>query len=281
MVDATDHFLYALDHTTYARRHYLSQLLREQTGSVVQYGLLKGYVFGVSLWAEAAVGTYLLGTYEAQICAILDGLKSPRKVLIDIGAADGLYGVGLVAVGAFCRSLCFEANERFRDNLRQAAAAAGVSAQISIHGTAQLDTIQRAVVESGVDPANAVVICDIEGGEFELFDEALLNFLSGAHVIIETHDFLYKGELSPASALADLKQRASAHFNVHEVKDGMRYLRDVPLLEGWSDADTWTMCMEGRKRMMTWLYLTPKSEPPLTDEAVDAIIYRYQKQMFA
>lgn len=74
--------------------------------------------------------------------------------------------------------------------------------------------------------------------------------------------------------------RASAYFNVHELKDGLRYLRGIPLLEGWSDADTWTVCMEGRKRMMTWLYLTPKSTPALTDEAVDSIIYRYQKQMF-
>jgi len=70
VVDANDHFFYALDHTTYARRHYLSQLLRERTGSIVQHGVLKGYAIGASLWAEAAVGSYLLGSYEAQVCAI-------------------------------------------------------------------------------------------------------------------------------------------------------------------------------------------------------------------
>ena len=67
--------------------------------------------------------------------------------------------------------------------------------RVAIHGTAQPGTIQRAMAEAAIDPAGAVVICDIEGGEFELFDDALLLFLTDANLIIETHEFLYKGEV--------------------------------------------------------------------------------------
>lgn len=78
------------------RLHYLSQLLREQTGSIVQYGILRGFPIGFSHWAEVAVGGYLLGTYEIAVCAILEALGSPDKVLVDLGAADGIFGIGLV-----------------------------------------------------------------------------------------------------------------------------------------------------------------------------------------
>lgn len=38
------------------RLHYLTQLLREQTGSIVQYGILRGFSIGIGDWAEVGVG---------------------------------------------------------------------------------------------------------------------------------------------------------------------------------------------------------------------------------
>lgn len=280
MVDAVEQLLYASRHATFAKRHYLTQCLREKTGSVVQHGILQGYRIGPSHWAEAAAGAYLLGTYEAQVCAILDMLKSPEKVLIDIGAADGLYGVGLVAVGAFGRSLCFEAHETRQRNLGELGARLDLADRIAVYGAAEASTIRDAIADHRVDTRNAVVVCDIEGGEFDLFDTELLELLSDCHLIIETHDFLLKEEERPGTALQDLRQRAERFFNVYEVKDGLRYVRDIPLLAEWSDADTWMMCMEGRKRMMTWLYLAPKRETVIPQERIDLLIYEYQKRMF-
>jgi hypothetical protein len=280
MADGREHFLYASRQVIYVTRHYLTQRLREKTGSVVQYGILKGYEVGVSDWAEAAAGTYLLGTYEAQVCAILDMLKSPERVLIDIGAADGLYGVGLVAVGAFGRSLCFEADETRRQNLLELSSRLGLADRVAIYGAADAAAISRAIADHGIDTRKAVVVCDIEGGEFDLFDASLLEILSDCQLIVETHDFLLKGAARSGTALPELKLRAQQFFNVHEIKDGLRYVRDIPLLAEWSDADTWMMCMEGRRRMMTWLYLAPKREPVMRQEQIDALIYEYQKRMF-
>lgn len=279
-MDANSQFLYATDHATYAKRHYLSQFLREKTDSIVQYGILKGYEIGPSRWAEAAVGTYILGTYEVHICALLEQLASPDRLLIDIGAADGLYGIGLVAVGAFESSLCFEADAISRESLSQKAEALSLSDKIAVHGSAEPETISAILAQSDTELAGAVVLCDIEGAEFALFTPELLGLFAECHVIIEIHDFLLPADAQAEAPLANLIQRAEVFFHVHIVKDGLRYLRDIPLLESWSDADVWTMCMEGRKQVMTWLYLVPKREKPIRGNQIDKIILDYQKSMF-
>lgn len=280
MVDANFQFLYATDHATYAKRHYLSEFLREKTGSVVQHGILKGYEIGPSRWAEAAVGAYILGTYEAHVCALLQRLASPGRLLIDIGAADGLYGIGLVAVDAFGESLCFEADETSREKLIGHASSLGLADKVAVYGAAAPETL-AAILAQRADLVGAVVLCDIEGAEFELFSPDLLRIFGKSHIIIETHDFLLSAEADEAEPLAGLIRRAEVHFHVSVIKDGLRCVRDVPLLADWSDADVWTMCMEGRSRMMTWLYLVPKLEKPMSDREIDNVILDYQRSMFA
>lgn len=280
MVDANAEFLYATDHATYAKRHYLTQFIREKTDSVVQHGILKGYEIGTSHWAEAAVGAYLLGTYEVQVCALLDRLASPDRTLVDIGAADGLYGIGLVAVGAFGRSICFEADDTSRENLGALTAKLGLEGKVEVRGKADQESIGALLSQGEGLRDGTVVLCDIEGAEFDLFTPDLLEALAECHVIIETHDFLLLEDTEAQAPLESLIGRAERVFNVHEIRDGLRDMRGIPLIADWSDADVWSMCMEGRKRMMTWLYLTPKREEKLTELEVDRIVSAYQRKLF-
>lgn len=281
MVDGNSQFLYVSDHHIYAKRHYLTKFLREKTESVIQYGLLKGYRFGASLWAEPAVGSYLLGTYEAQVCAFLDRLKSPNRTIVDIGAADGLYGIGLVAVGAYGRSICFEESEDYRRALEAHVEDLGISDKVTIYGRATAEVVKAVLEKSGTPLNDIVVLCDIEGGEFDLFDDELLRILRNTHVIIETHDFLLQEGARSSTALGELIGRAESHAQVSRIRDGLRYVRNIPLIDDWSDSDVWMMCMEGRKRMMTWLYVYPHTMPKLLDSDIDAAIYDYQKMMFS
>ncbi|MDS0857791.1 FkbM family methyltransferase [Burkholderia pseudomultivorans] len=262
------------------RLHYLSQLLREQTGSVVQYGILRGFTVGASQWAEVAAGAYLLGTYEIGVCAILDAIASPQKVLVDLGAADGIFGIGLVATGRFARSLCFEMDESRRHAIAGRAAELGLAEKVAVYGKA--DRELPAILDAhGSDPAARVVLCDIEGAEFELFDDALLEKLSAGHVIIEIHDFLLADPERAARAFDELRERAARHFHVYEIRDGLRDMRDIPLLRHWSDWDTWLLCVEARYRMMRWLWLEPKSQPRRTDDDIDRLMLGYQRRIFS
>lgn len=280
MTDARDHFDHVVENTLYAMRHYLAQVLREKTGSVVQYGILRGYEVGPSHWAEPTVGAYLLGTYESHVCALLDILKSPEKVLIDLGAADGLFGIGLVAVGAYGQSVCFEADESRAQYLRDTIARLGLEERVGVRGTATAKALEEAVRDLELDLRESVVLCDIEGAEFELFGAEMLETLSDSHVIIETHDFLLKDPESRATALSALKARAAEWFDVYELHDGLRDLRDVPLLAGWTEANTWIACLEGRRRLMTWLYLAPRGQSIVRMDQIDSLVLAYQKSIF-
>ncbi|MFB5149714.1 hypothetical protein WJH60_08960 [Burkholderia orbicola] len=262
------------------RLHYLSQLLREQTGSIVQYGILRGFPIGFSHWAEVAVGGYLLGTYEIAVCAILEALGSPEKVLVDLGAADGIFGIGLVRNNVFARSLCFEMDEQRRHAIQHRAAEMGLADRVAVFGKADRN-LPAILSEHGGEPAGRVILCDIEGAEFDLFDDALLEQLSGSHVIIEIHDFLLSDPEQAARAFDELSQRAGKYFNVYEIRDGLRDIRDIPLLRHWSDWDAWLMCVEARYRMMRWLWLEPKSQPRRADQDIDRLILDYQRRIFA
>ncbi|WGS46890.1 hypothetical protein LFL97_32360 [Burkholderia sp. JSH-S8] len=262
------------------RLHYLSQLLREQTGSIVQYGILRGFTVSYSHWAEVAAGAYLLGTYEVGVCAILDEIRSPQKVLVDLGAADGIFGIGLVSTNAFARSLCFEMDEQRRQVIEQRSAELGLSGRVAVYGKADRN-LPEILSASGGNPAERVVLCDIEGAEFELFDEAMLEKLSDGHVIIEIHDFLLSDPEQAAHAFDELHQRASKFFHVYEIRDGLRDIRNIPLLRHWSDWDAWLICVEARYRMMRWLWLEPKTHPRRADTDVDCLILDYQRRIFA
>lgn len=276
--------LHYFDDTTsravHARRAYLSEMIRSQCDSVVQYGILKGFRVPHSNWAEIISSAYILGTYEVSVCAILDVLRSPRKVLVDLGGADGVFGVGLVEVGAFGRSLIFEMDAERRRGLAEMAQAHGVADRVAVYGEATPDFLGL-VEERGIPLKGCVVLCDIEGAEFSLFTDDVLSRLQNAHVIIELHDFLLADLARRETAIADLKRAAERYFDVREVKDGLRDMRDIPLLRNWSDWDSWLLCVEARYRMMSWLWLRPKGEPALTAAAVDELVIDYQRRMFA
>jgi hypothetical protein len=273
-MDMNQYFQHDSMHVLNTRRHYLSQIVRERTNSYVQYGILKGFFIHPSHWAEVVSGSYLLGTYEAGVCAILDMLKAPDRTLVDLGAADGLFGLGLVKVGAFDRSFCFDVDTATQALLRQRADELGISSKVNVFGKADQDLVAL-LSNEGVDLSRAVILCDIEGGEFELFDELLLEALSRSHIIIETHGFNVDKPESPGLALEQLSERASRYFHVAEIRDGLRDVRDIPIIRDWSDWDTYLSCVEARYRMMSWLWLAPKHGPAMTPYEIDDLIIDY------
>jgi hypothetical protein len=257
------------------RLAFLTHVIREQTGSVVQHGILKGYAVPPGVWAEYISGAYILGIYEVAVCALLDHLRKTRRSFVDVGAADGLYGIGLVATGAFDRSFCFELDRDQLDRLAARADALGIAQRVNFAGEANAN-LAATLADAGFELDDTVILCDIEGAEFHLFDEALLHSLSAAHVIIELHEWV-AGPAESTNALEGLIRRAGKHFHVRIIDDGLRDMRGLTMLRGWSDWDTWLLCAEGRGRLMSWLWLAPLDEVPLGAGEIDALVLEYQR----
>jgi hypothetical protein len=101
-----------------------------------------------------------------------------------------------------------------------------------------------------------VLLVDIEGGEFDLFDVKLFKALKGSIIFIELHDWMIN---DGDNKLAKLKSEASKYFNFTEITTTSRDLSVFPELRSFNDTDRWLICSESRKKLMTWLRLDPKS----------------------
>jgi hypothetical protein len=193
----------------------------------------------------------LLGLYEKEILDTLQHKPDNYRIFIDIGAADGYYGVGAVKSGLFDISYCYEITEDGRSVIKQNSIDNGVSENIVIRGQATQETL------SDFDSktlSESLVLIDIEGFEFSLLNTETVKLLHNAIIIIEMHEWFFIDGDAKFDALIDLFQ--STH-KIEILKMGSRDLSVFPELDGLNDSDRWLICSEGRARMMRWLHLTP------------------------
>ncbi len=100
----------------------------------------------------------------------------------------------------------------------------------------------------------AVLLLDIEGAEFQLLDDKMLNLLRHCHVIIELHDPLVEGGEAQKKALME---RASKYFDIEIMMPSDIEVSAYPELAGFSDKFRLLGFSEGRRVLMEWAVLTP------------------------
>jgi len=237
------------------RRIALSRLIYDRTGGVIRHGLLKGFRIGWhSTWGFGTRAAMILGLYEIELQAEIAGIPARFDSLINLGASDGYYGVGLVATGRFARSVCYEIHPYNRGILEMVVQDSGVRDKVCTVGEATRSFPEEAEA-FGLDLGRTVVICDIEGGEFDLFDDAVLAKLSRSVLLIELHEHLFQ---DGARRLDDLVARARRHFRVRVVPQAGRNPFAVPELKDLPETDQWLICSEGRVFPQSWLRLDPR-----------------------
>jgi hypothetical protein len=257
-VESRDLFYHLTTEAIEMRRIFIGRRVWQATGGVVQHGLLAGYYLGDrATWRHQDNAAKLLGLYEQEVCELIGRIKADRSTFVDLGAADGFYAVGLVATRHFERSYCYEIDDASRENLREMANRADVGANVHLFGAATA-SFPAELVAHGVRFSDSVVLCDIEGHEFEVLTRECLEQLKDAQVIVELHDFQIANGHGPR-LYRELLERAGEFFNIREYRTGVRDLSKVPLFDDhWTDTDRWLACSEGRAKLMTWLHLEPK-----------------------
>jgi hypothetical protein len=240
------------------RRKVLGRQLHEAFGGEVQQGALKGLKLGPEpTWARADLGPMLLGTYEINVVKQLRRLSEGRSTLVDVGAADGYFGVGCVKAGLFTRSICFEADPITREALRETVQRNGVVDRVTIFGTADSSLLDK-LASANADPGDVVFLIDIEGGEFSLLNDPTLRSLQNARFVIELHNEMLGG----ADRLPELFSTAQNYFDISYLENGPRDPNANPLLRGFVENDRWLLCSEGRPAVrQRWMVLEPKTRP--------------------
>ena len=162
--------------------------------------------------------------------------------------------------GGYCqRSVCFELTQTGRDAVHRNATANGLQAQIVLRGKAD-ETLTKQLTELGFVASQSLLLCDIEGAEFEVLTAEALQFLRGTPLIIELHDrFMPQGTALRAALIDRLPDGATWKIMTADTLS----FHGIPDLEAMEDSDRGLVLSEGRKRPGEWLVVDypPPSSP--------------------
>lgn len=195
----------------------------------------------------------LLGIYERELADLIeDACKRDPALIVDVGAAEGYYAIGLALRNPAARVVAFEDDSRGRDALRHTAALNGVSARLEIRGRCEPADLVAALEGA----PEVLVICDVEGFEETLLDPSLVPALSRATILVELHEFLVPG------VTALLGERFHDTHVLQHVLQKSRSSDDFP----WRTLFTavlpssylaWAVS-EWRPERMSWLWMVPR-----------------------
>jgi hypothetical protein len=235
-------------------RESLSKDIFRHFGGVVAYGPLKGTrILERVTWGGAeGAGSKILGLYESSILEKISTLPSHIDTVVDIGAADGYYAVGMLRNGIVKRAICFELDPRSQKEIDATAQLNNVRNQVEILGLADFSFLQQIQIR---DYSSVLFIVDVEGNEYELLTNENLEAMKMSHMILELHEFNPRAiELAEA-----LISRAEKRFSVEILHQITKNQSDT-FFDSLSDHERGLVASEGRPSKMRWLYLTPQSE---------------------
>jgi hypothetical protein len=126
------------------------------------------------------------GTYEDELDPFF--IKFKGSFLVDIGCDDGYYSIGLLKFNFVDKVYAFELNPNsinfFNKNIKQ-----NLLDKDKIILTEKMVTTFDSIGFCFNENNSYIIKCDIEGGEYELFSDDMLNSLKkyNCNFIIETH----------------------------------------------------------------------------------------------
>ncbi len=213
-------------------------------GSTVLHGPFGGLTYPDRVLDQAdAPIAKLLGTYECELHPIFEEIIAhPPATIIDLGAADGYYAIGLARSCPASSVVAFELARSGCDCCRLLAYAN--VARLDLRGKAT----GRGLRSLHLD--DAFVICDIEGAEANVFDQATVNALRTATILIELHEQFAPGITNL------LCERFAAHDAT--IIQAQPRRTDVPELAGFTDAERESAVSEFRGNQMSWAVFRPR-----------------------
>lgn len=231
------------------RRRRISKVLFDRYDGEVQRGPFAGLKLDrQNSSSKGQLGLKIFGLYESVVLKAIEN-RGPFGDLINIGACDGYFTLGLLKSGLVQRSICFETVATRQKAIRRYARNNGLQDDVIVLGTAD-ENIGEQVAKHDFQPNGALIVCDIEGAEFELLTRRFLDQLSGATMIIELHDRIGNQSLERRRKLIERLPVGYRHELLTWRSPDLSGIAD---LENMSDNDRALATSEGRKARGEWL----------------------------
>lgn len=197
---------------------FTHRLIQGATGFQVHSGPFSGMKY-----LSASVGSQyypkILGTYEKELHPTIEDLCSRNfDHVVNVGAGEGFYAVGLALRMPGVGVIAFEADEAGQQFTRRMAQVNGVQTRVIVHGLCDIPAFASCFRRS----RNCLVFMDAEGAEALLLDPQVIPELSEVHILVELHDFIFRqiGDL--------ITSRFETSHRITEIISEPRAVADYP-----------------------------------------------------
>jgi hypothetical protein len=212
------------------------------------------YLSGKSCWQIFDNCSKYLGLYEEQVQnkIIKEQKKNNLKFLVNFGASDGYHIIGLIKNSFFERGLAFEINATEKLYLEDNIKKNNLEAKIKTFSKANFEDVLENIELENLK--KTLFLIDIEGSEFELFNERTIKILSNSFFIIENHDFMIKNK----ELIEKFWSKIKNFFDYELIYQSSRNPFSIDFLKEFSEDEKWIMMSEMRPQNMNWIFLKPK-----------------------
>ncbi len=196
---------------------------------------------------------YILGSQELELREPIARIVARGyRTIVNVGAADGYYAVGLALRSPSSSVMAFEALPELHPLIRKSARLNGVSDRLALFGRCDAANLAATLQNA---PGPRLVLIDIEGGEVALLDPGSVPELRHADILVETHD-----AFAP-HATETLIERFLGTHRVECYTAMPRILADFPAgflaaLPRWFPRLAVDLMDERRTGVQRWLFLT-------------------------
>lgn len=224
--------------------------IRRHVGNTVKYGPFADMVMP----PHGNRFYYVLGTYELELHPILHRIGALCfKTIVNVGACDGYYAIGLARSHPEARVVAFEAKDTAQGYLRLIAEANHVEDRIEIRGKCLLGNL----ADSVGDGEDCLVVMDCEGDENVLLNPGAVPALRNCHILAELHENEHEG------IVKNIWDRFHGSHAITGAMSHPRRFNELPFQPEASDSTEelipyWISTLEENRPIdMTWYYMEP------------------------
>jgi SAM-dependent methyltransferase len=195
-----------------------------------------------------------LGSYEWELAGVVEQIIARRyPVIVDVGCAEGYYAVGIAKRIDSARVFAFDMDPVSRSQTRGLASLAGVDRRV-LSGSFCRHRDLESIRSGAIGPM--LLVCDIEGSEFEFLDPVQCAVFEACDMLVEIHSV--SGIPNAVEEIADRFRSTHGICRLDALGAKEWAARNAPAFTVHGVGEAWlaSMAEEYRSGGVSWLWMT-------------------------